>query len=359
MKPSARNARECRRLLVSCSILLLTGPAPSVRAEEALCRNPTVLDPRLEELAGADADDPAISIESDTGEMERNGNAVLRGNVRIRMGQRLLTADEAEVDAAARSVSMRGQVEFLDPTLRVRGEGGSFAGEGTAEFRGAEFELLDRSVRGAAGEVRMHEEGKLELTDVSYTACPPGNEDWKLRAGELSLNQKTQIGTGRDVRLDIKGVPVLYAPWISFPVGEQRKTGMLFPIIGNSGRYGTHAGGAVVLEHRAEPRRDDHDALLQLPRSASRSAIPLPDRVESRRALRRVPARGYRARRVAQLRRAAARDALPAPHPPAHRRCERQRLDLLRGLRLGLRGHQRHLPQPQAPSCGTTPTTGA
>ncbi len=191
---------------------------------------------------------------SDAGEMERSGNAVLRGNVRIRMGQRLLTADEAEVDAESRSVSMRGQVEFLDPTLRVRSEGGSFAGEGTAEFRGAEFELLDRSVRGAAAEVRMHEEGKLELRDVSYTACPPGNEDWKLRAGELSLNQKTQIGTGRDVRLDIKGVPVLYAPWISFPVGDQRKTGMLFPIIGNSGRYGTML--AVPWYWNIAPNRD-------------------------------------------------------------------------------------------------------
>jgi LPS-assembly protein len=149
---------------------------------------------------------------------------------------------------------MRGQVEYLDPRLHVRGDGGSFAGEGTAEFKGAEFELLDRNVRGAAGDVRMRGEGVIELADVKYTACPPGNEDWELSAGEISLNQKTRIGTGRDVRLDFKGVPILYTPWISFPVGDQRKSGVLFPTIGNSGNTGTML--AVPWYWNIAPNRD-------------------------------------------------------------------------------------------------------
>jgi LPS-assembly protein len=123
-----------------------------------------------------------------------------------------------------------------------------------AEFHGAEFELLDRSVRGAAGDVRMRQQGLLELNDVSYTACPPGNEDWLLSADEISLNQRTQIGTGRGVRLDFKGVPVLYTPWISFPVGDQRKTGVLFPVIGNSGSSGTML--AVPYYWNLAPNRD-------------------------------------------------------------------------------------------------------
>jgi LPS-assembly protein len=239
MKPSARTAPNCRRLLVSLAITLLAGCLTAAHAQGELCRNPAARDPRLEELAQLDPTDTKIDIESDTGELDRDGDAVLRGNVRIRMGQRLLAADEAEIDAEERSVRMRGEVEYLDPTLHVRGDGGSFAGEGTADFKGAEFELLDRNVRGAAGDVRMRGQGVIELADVKYTACPPGNEDWELSAGEISLNQKTRIGTGRDVRLDFKGVPILYTPWISFPVGDQRKSGVLFPTIGNSGNTGT------------------------------------------------------------------------------------------------------------------------
>jgi LPS-assembly protein len=233
---------------------LFAASIPGARADEPLCRNPAAQDPRLEELAAKNPEDQTIDIESDAGEMERDGDATLRGNVRIRLGQRLLTADEAQVDAVERNVSMRGKVEYLDPTLHVRSDGGSFAGEGTAEFRGAEFTLLDRQVRGAAGEVSMRQEGLLELNDVAYTACPPGNEDWELTADEISLNQRTRIGTGRGVRLDFKGVPVLYTPWISFPVGDQRKTGVLFPVIGNSGKSGTMV--AVPYYWNIAPNRD-------------------------------------------------------------------------------------------------------
>jgi len=254
MTPTVRNVPECQRLLVLCVICLLVVRAPAALAADALCRNPAAHDPRLDELAQNDPEDPTIDIESDAGDMERDGDASLRGNVRIRMGQRLITADEAEVDATERSVSMRGKVEYLDPTLHVRGEGGSFAGEATAQFHGAEFELLDRSVRGTAGDVQMRQQGLLELKDVSYTACPPGNEDWLLSADEISLNQRTQIGTGRGVRLDFKGVPVLYTPWISFPVGDQRKTGVLFPTIGNSGSSGTML--AVPYYWNLAPNRD-------------------------------------------------------------------------------------------------------
>ena len=254
MKPSARTAPNCRRLLVFLAIALLAGCLAPAHAQDELCRNPAAQDPRLEELAQLDPTDTKIDIESDAGELDRDGDAILRGNVRIRMGQRLLAADEAEIDAEERSVRMRGQVEYLDPRLHVRGDGGSFAGEGTAEFKGAEFELLDRNVRGAAGDVRMRGQGVIELADVKYTACPPGNEDWELSAGEISLNQQTRIGTGRDVRLDFKGVPILYTPWISFPVGDQRKSGVLFPTIGNSGNTGTML--AVPWYWNIAPNRD-------------------------------------------------------------------------------------------------------
>ena len=116
MTRAAGTAPECRPLLVLCALSLLGGLAPAtLRAEDALCLNPAAQDPRLDELAARDPDDQTIDIESDSGEMERNGNASLRGNVRVRMGQRLMSADEADIDATERNLSLRGNVEYLDP----------------------------------------------------------------------------------------------------------------------------------------------------------------------------------------------------------------------------------------------------
>lgn len=236
MKPSDRTSLRSRRLAPAAAACLLA--ASGAVADELLCEFPSAEDPRLEELRQADPADTRIDITSDQGELGRAGDASLTGNVRIRMGQRLLTADAAEIDAEKRSVSLKGIVEYLDPTLHVRGQGGNFEGQG-GTFEGAEFELMDRSVRGAARSMQLRDGHILDLDGVRYTACPPGNDDWKLRAGQISIDQKTRIGTGRDVRLDFMGVPILYTPWISFPVGDEPKSGFLFPTIGSSSRTGT------------------------------------------------------------------------------------------------------------------------
>jgi LPS-assembly protein len=234
MEPSARIKRRLRRFvpaLAGCALAL-----QGARAEDLLCRMPPP-DPRVQELLAADPDDPHIDITADEGDLGRQGDATLTGNVRIRMGQRMLTADAAQVDAEKRSVRLEGDVEFLDPMLHVRGKGGEFA-DGDGTFDGAQFELIDRGVRGTAEDVSLRDETVLDLRGVSYTACPPGNEDWQLRADRISINQETRVGTGRDVRLDFKGATILRTPWITFPVGDQRKTGFLFPTVGTSGRNG-------------------------------------------------------------------------------------------------------------------------
>ncbi len=234
MKPSDGITGRPRRLIAAIAACLA---AHAGAADDLACRV-SEADPRLEELMQADPDDPRINITSDQGELGRAGDASLSGNVRIRMGQRLLTADRAEIDATERSIRLEGTVEYLDPTLHVRGEGGSFAG-GAGQFEGAQFELTDRGVRGAARDVRLSGESVIDLEGVRYTACPPGNDDWKLHAERISINQETRVGTGEDVKLEFKGATILYAPWITFPVGEERKSGLLFPTIGSGSRTGT------------------------------------------------------------------------------------------------------------------------
>jgi len=50
------------------------------------------------------------------------------------------------------------------------------------------------------------------------------------------------------------GVPILYTPWISFPVGDEPKSGLLFPTIGSSSRTGTQV--AVPWYWRIAPNYD-------------------------------------------------------------------------------------------------------
>ena len=77
-----------------------------------------------------------------------------------------------------------------------------------------------------------------EVTDGRYTTCVAPREDWFLRAGEIDIDTARMVGTAHDARFDFMGVPILYSPWLEFPLSNERKSGFLTPTLGSSGTRG-------------------------------------------------------------------------------------------------------------------------
>ena len=186
--------------------------------------------------------DQPIQIESEGAEVSRAGDASLLGQVTVRQGNRTLYAETARYDATTRTIKVEGDVEYRDPQVRVRGATGTWTTDRGGSFSETEFELPARPARGSAGELSLSPQGDLTLEKVLFTTCPTGNDDWLIKASSIEIDRDKQQGTGRNVRLDFKGVPLLYAPYISFPAGAARKSGFLFPAIGSSSTSGFEFG---------------------------------------------------------------------------------------------------------------------
>ncbi|MSQ92874.1 MAG: LPS-assembly protein LptD, partial [Gammaproteobacteria bacterium] len=195
----------------------------------------------------ASPDELPIEVTSGAAEVTREGNATLSNGVVMRHGDRRLTAPSASYDSVGRRFKVEGDVEYSDPELRLKGTSGSWGADSGGEFTGTEFELPARPARGAAAELGMSPAGVLRMRKVSFTTCPAGNSDWFLRASSIEIDQRKQLGKGRGVRVELKGVPILYAPVISFPVGNARKSGFLFPSFGTSNKSGFEFGAPYYL----------------------------------------------------------------------------------------------------------------
>jgi LPS-assembly protein len=178
-----------------------------------------------------------LQITSDGLHVDTDGDAAVRGNVEARQDDRVLRAEELSVNRATNSAEVHGKVEYRDPQLIIRGDAGSLV-DGEAEFEGAQFELPLQPARGEAKSLHLDREGIMSLEGVSYTTCPIDHQDWRIRADSVSLNTKTRMGTAHDARVDFLGLTVLRIPVITFPVGDARKSGLLFPTIGNTSRGG-------------------------------------------------------------------------------------------------------------------------
>lgn len=93
--------------------------------------------------------------------------------------------------------------------------------------------------RGTADKMLFEGDNRYRLEQTQYTTCPVGVDDWFLRANALDLDRTTQVGTAHHASVEFMGVPILYSPWLSFPLDKARKSGFLAPSFGSTGRSGS------------------------------------------------------------------------------------------------------------------------
>lgn len=180
-------------------------------------------------------DTESVFITSDRARYRFNESLTLEGDVRIAQGPFQTRSDRAEYD------QQNGQAQ-LEGAVRTRGEGFLLTGEsarfetasGNMRLNTASFLLHEAHMRGTAASLERSGEEALRIRQAYLTTCQPGDNDWSLVASRVNLDQQEGFGTARHVRLQIKDVPVFYVPWMSFPIDDRRRSGLLYPSFGSS-----------------------------------------------------------------------------------------------------------------------------
>jgi LPS-assembly protein len=161
------------------------------------------------------------------------------GNVRMRRGDQLLSADRVKYYQDTEDAEVEGNVllERVDDILQgsylefnLRTEVG--------ELNHPSYFMKDEGGRGSGSLLLLEGEDHYRLKEGRYTTCPVGNDDWYIVADDLAIDKEKEVGTARGVTVRFKDVPILYAPWMNFSFSGQRKSGLLAPIMGNTARSG-------------------------------------------------------------------------------------------------------------------------
>ena len=152
------------------------------------------------------------------------------GDVELfRMDQHLST-QQIFFDPVNESVSLPGAVAYKDQQVWINGHDGSYSfQQESGQFSLIDYGLTGASANGSAEYIELIGGHTSQLRELNYTTCPGEKPDWQLRARELELHHEEGIGTARGAKLTFKGVPILYAPYFTFPIDDRRKTGFLYP----------------------------------------------------------------------------------------------------------------------------------
>ncbi len=188
-----------------------------------------------------DVDDDAMPIEgeADAVDYEAEGDITLEGDVILTQGNRTIRSDRAVLGQESREGLLEGGVTIREPDLLMQGIRAEVdLDRETAVVHDAQFLLPAPELRGRAESVTRDEAGNVVLKRQVFTRCEPGNDSWQITARHVNLPEKAVFGTARHAVIRMKGVPVLYTPYIKFPVTGERQSGFLFPNFQYSGEDG-------------------------------------------------------------------------------------------------------------------------
>ena len=188
-----------------------------------------------------DIDDDAMPVEgeADVVEYQAEGDIMLEGDVVLTQGNRTIRAGRAVIGQRSREGLLESGVVIREPDLVMQGIRAEVdLDRETAVVHDAEFLLPAPEFRGTAASVTRDEAGNVVLKRQVFTRCEPGNDSWRITARHVNLPENAVFGTARHAVVRMKGVPVLYTPYIKFPVTGDRQSGFLFPNIQYSGEDG-------------------------------------------------------------------------------------------------------------------------
>lgn len=134
------------------------------------------------------------------------------------------------------------QTEIATASRRVRvsQEGNLFEGkqaevhlpsmQGT--FNEVNYQIYETSAHGESERIDLAGKQHYALKNATYTLCQVnknGRYDWILKADYIELDLEKDEGVARNVVMRFKNVPILATPWMSFPLSDKRRSGLLVP----------------------------------------------------------------------------------------------------------------------------------
>jgi LPS-assembly protein len=205
-------------------------------------------EPRLRPPAGRPAGASApVVITADRMEGYANKETSASGNAELRQDNVSIHAERLLYLYAADEVQAGGGVRLERDGDRMSGTGLRLrVHDNVGQFDQADYEFGLRSragyapvrARGTADVIKLEGKDKYHLENATFTTCKPGNDDWYLKVGELDLDMTRDLGTARRGKLVFKDTPIVYLPWVDFPLHNARKSGFLPPTIGSTGKSG-------------------------------------------------------------------------------------------------------------------------
>jgi LPS-assembly protein len=181
----------------------------------------------------------AITILAEKTGINKNKVAKFTGNVMLLNNQQTVLANEVELNRENSTINATGDIHFQNKGIDIFADQLNISETlGATTLHNTQYQLTGIAGHGGAGVIAVSKEGTLLLTNSSFTTCYGPSPDWQMNASEINISKNENYLEAYHARFSVFNVPVLYLPYFTIPIGDERQSGFLYPEIGSSGKSG-------------------------------------------------------------------------------------------------------------------------
>ena len=160
----------------------------------------------------------------------KDGVIYADGNVKIRRENITLCADQAQYDNAMQMFRATGSVKLRDNKgHQLTGDSLRYYWLGkSGQMQNFVIDFEESSLR-ASGKRVLLEDDKIYADTVEISSCPKEKKDWRILMDDAEVD--TEGVQGRNMIMEIAGVPVFYVPYFFASRNKKKRSGFLLPSV--------------------------------------------------------------------------------------------------------------------------------
>jgi LPS-assembly protein len=132
---------------------------------------------------------------------------------------------------------------YRDLRVELQADSGQYNfNQESGQFSMVRYGFVGATAQGQAENIRVENKTRSYLLRPNFTTCPGDEPEWLLSASEVEFRHDEGYGIARHAKLEFMDVPILYAPWFTFPIDDRRKSGFLYPVASIANDNGVEIG---------------------------------------------------------------------------------------------------------------------
>jgi LPS-assembly protein len=212
--------------------------------------------PQLDDHPARTGATPAAFVIADHANGTADQDVAAKGSAELRRGNAIVKGDAIHYDQDTDTADAYGQVKVINGTATFVGPEAHLKVEANQGYMTApKYHFTMTGGSGSAERAELLDSERSTFVNGTYTACQCESDPaWYIKGSRFDFDTGADEGSARNGMLFFQGVPIFGSPWLSFPLSDARRSGLLPPTFSMSSTNGVEL--SLPYYFNIAPNRD-------------------------------------------------------------------------------------------------------